>query len=76
MFELFHKLNPHAFLIALTVGILYAYLVHPVPDVIIKYPTDKESPVYKDKAGSCYKYSTEDVSCPSDISKISEIPIQ
>ena len=76
MFELFSKLSPLAFFIALTLGILYSYLVQPSPVIIVKYPTKEESPVYKDQAGSCYKYTAEDVPCPLDTKEISEIPIQ
>ena len=76
MLDLFKKLNPYAFIIALCLGILYSYLVQPSPVVIVKYPTKEESPVYKDQAGSCYKYTAEDVPCPLDTKEISEIPIQ
>jgi len=76
MFELFRKLSPLAFFIALTLGILYSYLVQPSPVVIVKYPTDDSSPVYKDKGGTCYKYTSADVPCPLDTKEISEIPIQ
>jgi len=76
MFSLFTKLNPYAFFIALCVGILYCYLVQPSPTIITKYPTPEESPIYKDPAGTCYRYKSDDIPCPSDISRISTIPIQ
>ena len=76
MLDLFKKINSYAFIIALCLGILYSYLVQPSPVVIVKYPTKEESPVYKDQAGSCYKYTAEDVPCPLDTKEISEIPIQ
>ena len=74
MLELLNKLNPYAFIIALCIGILYSYLIHPSPTVIIKYPTKENSPIYKDNSGSCYKYRVDDTPCPSDISNISDFP--
>ena len=76
MFELFSKLNPLAFFVALTLGILYCYLVQPSPTIITKYPTKEDSPVYKDKSGTCYRYRLDDTPCPADISQISKIPNQ
>ena len=76
MFNLFNKINPVVFIISLCIGILYCYIYQPSPTIIIKYPTPEHSPIYKDKAGMCYKYKTDDVPCPQDISKISKIPIQ
>jgi hypothetical protein len=76
MFELLNKLDPLVFFIALTLGILYTYLTHKEPTVIIKYPSSKESPVYKEKdnENKCYKYSSEDVRCPTNLKDIVEIP--
>jgi len=76
MFDLINKLNPIAFVIALCIGILYCYLVQPSPTIITKYPTPEDSPVYKDPAGTCYRYKAGDTPCPADLSKISKIPIQ
>jgi len=76
MFSLLKKLNPYAFIIALALGIMYSYLVQPSPTIIIKYPTPENSPVYKDSAGLCYKYNSSNVSCPTNDSDISKIPIQ
>jgi hypothetical protein len=76
MLDLFKKLNPYVFIIALSIGILYSYLVQPSPTVITKYPTDEDSPIYKDNSGMCYRYRIDDTPCPTDISHISKIPIQ
>jgi hypothetical protein len=76
MLDLFKKLNPYAFIIALCLGILYSYLVQPSPTIITKYPTKEDSPVYKDKSDTCYRYRIDDTPCPADISQISKIPIQ
>lgn len=66
------KINIYYFLISLTVGLLFAYLFTPQPEVIIKYPTPENAGkvVYKDVNDVCYKYKANEVSCPSDKSKI------
>lgn len=66
------KLNIYYFVISLTVGLLFAYLFTPQPEVIIKYPTPENAGkvVYKDVSDVCYKYKANEVSCPADKSKI------
>ena len=66
---------PFYFFIALFIGLFIAYISTPVPDIIIKYPTPQNAGkiVYKDDSDVCYKYKAEEVSCPSDKSKIKNI---
>lgn len=76
--KLFPKLNLLAFLLALGAGLLYSYVVTPPPKVVIKFPTPENTGLvtYIDKASNCYQYTSEEVQCPSDKSKLSKIPIQ
>tara|TARA_B100000902_G_C27297105_1_gene910637 strand:- start:435 stop:671 length:237 start_codon:yes stop_codon:yes gene_type:complete len=71
-------INFRLFIVALAIGLLFVYLNETPKRVIYIYPTpsniDKFS--YKDKAGNCYKYNYNNVKCPSDSDKITEIPIQ
>jgi|AACY02.6.fsa_nt_gi hypothetical protein len=49
-------INEQTLFISLAAGLLVAYLIFPVPDIILKY--DKEN----DKAGKC-RASNEEVDC-------------
>ncbi len=66
------------FLIALTVGLFFAYIWTPPPQIIYKYPTPDNSheEVYKDAAKNCFKYKANEVKCPADKSLINQIPDQ
>lgn len=61
-------LDPVVFLIALCLGLFYTYLTTPYPKVVIKYPTpfNAGQVTYVDDADVCYKYSVQEVTCPSD----------
>jgi len=65
-------IDPLYFLIALCVGLLYTYISAPIPKIVIKYPTPFNAGkiTYADQNGVCYKYSIQEVQCPSDLSKI------
>jgi hypothetical protein len=71
-------IEPLYFFIAFVLGMLYVYLSTPEPDILIKYPVPEHSDniIYKDHADVCYKYSSEEVSCPSDKTKIKKIGLQ
>jgi hypothetical protein len=71
-------INIKVFLISLSVGLLFVYLSNPDPTIIYVYPTpdnvDKIN--YKDKAGNCFKFSANEVTCPKNKSDIKTIPLQ
>ena len=75
---LINKIAPLIFLLSLCVGLFFCYIFAPTPDIIIKYPTPENTSkeIYKDDADNCFKFISEIVKCPNDISKISSIPIQ
>ena len=75
---LIDKIDPLVFLLSLCVGLFLTYIFSPTPDVIIKYPTPENTNklIFKDNADNCYKFTSNQVTCPSDISKIKEIPVQ
>ena len=72
------RVVPEYFFIAFCIGILYTYLIHPKPSVIIKYPTPNNAGkiLYKDDAGVCYRYKKKEVKCPANKSKIEIIKPQ
>lgn len=71
-------IEPLYFFIALFVGMFLTYILTPIPDIIIKYPTPENAGniIYKDSADTCYKYKATEVNCPNDKSKIKSMEIQ
>ena len=70
--------EPYYFFLGLVIGLVLVYLVVPAPTKVLKYPTPENAGkiVYKDANEVCYKYKASEVSCPSDPSKVEEIPLQ
>lgn len=69
-------INPIAMLIGFGVGILLVLYYKPPPTIVYKYPTPKTcgDSTFKDQAGNCYKFTTIEVNCDENESKISEFP--
>ena len=67
-------IDVNVFLIALSIGLLYTYIVVPRPEIIIKYPTPYNvgKIKYMDEAGTCYKYTIEQTSCPYNKKEIKQ----
>ena len=74
---LFKYISMPIFIISLSLGILYVYLLNPSPNIIYVYPTpDNVNKIeYKDKADNCYQFSSTEVSCVNT-EDIKTIPIQ
>ncbi len=70
------KLFP--FVLGLLFGFFYVYIVKPAPVVITKYPNleNVESVVYKDRNGTCFKYSIKEVDCDASEQRIKPYPLQ
>ena len=75
---IFSNIIPFYFLVALFVGLLIVYTTTPHPDIVIKYPTPDNSStlVFEDDSDNCYKFNTEQVSCPANKKETFDIPIQ
>jgi len=71
-------INVKVFLISLAVGLLFVYLSTPTPTIIYVYPTPENAGKveYKDKANNCFVFDAQEITCPSDKSKIKSIPAQ
>tara|TARA_B110000014_G_C19890037_1_gene460516 strand:- start:462 stop:692 length:231 start_codon:yes stop_codon:yes gene_type:complete len=71
-------INPVAFIVGLSVGLLFVYLSAPAHNVIMVYPTPEnvDKLQYRDKAGVCFRFSPVETNCPNDASKIKHIPVQ
>lgn len=70
-------INPYWFFAALTVGLLYVYVVTPRPEVVVKFPSpyNAGSVVYTDKNDQCFKYRADAVDCPANKALIRHQPI-
>ena len=66
------------FIVSFLIGLLFVYISAPASTTVFVYPTpdniDKFG--YRDQAGSCFEYNIGDVSCPTDPTKIKNIPVQ
>lgn len=66
------------FFISFAVGLFFIYVLGPKMKKIIIYPSPEnvDKVLFKDNAENCFHFKQTSVSCPSDESKITNIPIQ
>lgn len=71
-------INVPVFIISLAVGLFVVYISMPPTQVIYVYPTpDNENKItFQDKADNCFHFTSQEISCPSDITKIRSYNIQ
>ena len=71
-------INVKLFLISLFIGISLSYISSEPSQIIYVYPNpDNENKIsYKDKAGNCFHFTSKEVKCPTDVSKIRSYNIQ
>lgn len=70
------KVHPFYFIIAFAVGLLFCYITHPKPNVVVKFPSPYNAGQVTYKSDdSCYKYKAERVSCPVDKNLIKPQPV-
>lgn len=71
------QLHWGAFLVSLSIGMLYVYIRTPTPKIVIKYPNPENAGkvVYKDESDSCYVYQALKTECPAKSSEIIDQPI-
>lgn len=75
---LFKYISLPVFIISFAIGLLFVYILGPEQKTIYIYPTPEnvDKLLFKDKANNCFRFEEETVDCPSDPSKISDIPMQ
>jgi len=78
MFNLFKFINVYAFLISFAVGMFIVYVTMDDTRKIYVYPTPENVDLiqYRDSAGTCFAFKESEVTCPTDPSKISQVPVQ
>ena len=64
------------FIISFAFGMFCIYISGNDLKVVYAYPQPGKDVQYKDKAGQCFNYSTEEVACPSIPFMTNTIPIQ
>jgi hypothetical protein len=66
------------FLASFAIGLFFVYVLGPEMQKIYIFPSPEtiNKVLFKDKANNCFHFQEEVVDCPTDISKISSIPIQ
>jgi len=66
------------FFISLAIGLFFIYIWGPEMKTIYIYPSPEnvEKILFKDNADNCFYLKPTEVNCPSDLSKISTVPIQ
>ena len=62
-------INVPVFIISLSIGLFLSYITMPKKTVIFVYPTPEnyKKLQYKDKAGNCFAFEPEEVSCPIQV---------
>ena len=66
------------FLVSFAIGIFFVYVYGPEMKTIYIYPSPENvnRVLYKDNADNCFRFVPNQIECPKDKSKISDILIQ
>lgn len=69
---IFKYIDMKLFLVSLSVGLLYIYLLEEYKKVIVIYPTPDNihKYQYKDKSDQCFSYELKETKCPANYTKI------
>jgi hypothetical protein len=65
------------FLLGLVIGIIAILCIKPEQAVVRKYPNPSNAGklIYKDRNGMCYKYTSKEVDCDKNESRMKEYPL-
>ena len=66
MFEFINKrIDPKIFLLSLGIGLLYCYLITPIPKIVFEHPNPQNKDnVYYDKSNDkCFKFKAKKATC-------------
>lgn len=64
-------------ILGIVIGIVAVLFIKPEKNIVYKYPTPETAGkiVYKDKNGVCYKYTSKQVDCDKNVSRIKDFPL-
>lgn len=76
--NLFKYVRLDIFILSLALGLFAVYITMPDTRKIYVYPTPENVGVlqYKDKTNTCFTYKQTEVTCPTNESEISKVPMQ
>lgn len=76
--NLFKYVRLDIFILSLALGLFAVYITMPDTRKIYVYPTPENVGVlqYKDKTDTCFTYKQTEVTCPTNESEISKVPMQ
>jgi len=71
-------INIPVFIISLAVGIFLVYISNQNPDIIYVYPKpdNVDQLQYRDKSNTCFRFDSQEVSCPADEDLVGGYPVQ
>jgi len=75
---IFDYISLPIFIISLAVGLFFVYIMGPEMKTVYIYPSPEnvDKVLFKDKADNCFYFKPIEIKCPTDKSKITNIPIQ
>jgi hypothetical protein len=76
--NLFKYIRLDVFILSLALGLFAVYITMPDTRKIYVYPTPENVDVlqYKDKTDTCFTFKQTEISCPTNESEISKVPMQ
>lgn len=76
--NLFKYVRLDIFILSLALGLFAVYITMPDTRKIYVYPTPENVDVlqYKDKTDTCFTFKQTEISCPTNESEISKVPMQ
>ena len=76
--NVFNFIDARFFVLSLIIGLFAVYISMPDLRTVYVYPTPENVSIlqYKDKTGTCFSFSQEEVICPTDPNDISKVPVQ
>ena len=76
--KFFNHIQFFPFLLGLTFGIFFVYILKPAPMILTKYPNLENTAdvIYRDRNGACFQYETKTVDCDKVEDRIRPYPLQ
>lgn len=76
--KFFSRLEFFPFVLGLTLGIFFVYILKPAPLIITKYPNLENTAdvIYRDRNGTCFQYEVKELECDKVEDRIRPYPIQ
>ena len=75
---IFDYISLPIFFVSLAIGLFFVYILGPDTKPVYIYPSPDniDKFLFKDDANNCFKYESNEVTCPKDDSKLANIEVQ